>query len=116
MLSGSTLLAAAGDQAEAAAVVPRRAQRSFTDPDSRIMKTSDGSFHYCSNAQTVVDEDSQVILSTSLVASGADSPELPGPLADLADSLQAAGDRGHTDEGRPRSRPAPTTRPPERPG
>src|SRR5450756_2575276 len=31
----------AGDAAEAAAVVPDRAQRSFTDPDARIMKTSD---------------------------------------------------------------------------
>ena len=83
--------AAAGDEAAAAAVVPAKAQRSFTDPDARIMKTSDGSFHYCYNAQTVVDEDSQVILSTTLVPSGADSPELPGALADLADALQAAG-------------------------
>jgi len=83
--------AAAGDEAEAAAVVPPKAQRSFTDPESRIMKTSDGSFHYCYNAQTVVDEDSQVILSTTLVASGADSPQLPAALQDLADSLHAAG-------------------------
>lgn len=82
---------AAGEQAAAAAVVPAKAQRSFTDPDARIMKTSDGSFHYCYNAQTVVDEDSQVILSTKLVASGADSPELPAALSDLADSLAAAG-------------------------
>ena len=82
--------AAAGEQAAADAVVPPKAQRSFTDPDSRIMKTSDGSFHYCYNAQTVVDENSQVILSTKLVPSGADSPELPGALRDLADSLQAA--------------------------
>jgi transposase len=37
----------AGDAAEAAAVVPAKAQRSFTDTDARIMKTSDGSFHYC---------------------------------------------------------------------
>ena len=58
------------------------------------MKTSDGSFHYCYNAQTVVDEGSQVILSTALVASGADSPELPGALAGLADSLAAAGIEG----------------------
>jgi len=27
------------------------AQASFTDPDARIMKTADGSFHYCYNAQ-----------------------------------------------------------------
>ena len=86
--------AAAGELAEAAAVVPGKAQRSFTDPDARIMKTSDGSFHYCYNAQTVVDEGSQVILSTALVASGVDSPELPGALAGLADSLAAAGIEG----------------------
>ena len=83
--------AAAGEQAAAEATVPPKAQRSFTDPDARIMKTSDGSFHYCYNAQTVVDETSQVILSTTLVASGADNPELPGALLDLTDSLQAAG-------------------------
>jgi len=40
-------IAEAGDVTEAGAVVPDRAQRSFTDPDARIMKTSDGSFHYC---------------------------------------------------------------------
>ena len=82
---------AAGEQAASTAVVPVKAQRSFTDPEARIMKTSDGSFHYCYNAQTVVDEESQVILSTTLVASGADSPELPRALADLAEALQAAG-------------------------
>ena len=89
--------AAAGDEAEAAAVVPAKAQRSFTDPDARIMKTSDGSFHYCYNAQTVVDEDSQVILSTTLVPSGADSPELPAALTDLAEQLLAAGIEGTPD-------------------
>jgi transposase len=83
--------AAAGEEAAGSAVVPAKAQRSFTDPDSRIMKTSDGSFHYCYNAQTVVDEDSQVILNTKLVASGADSPELPAALTDLVEALQAAG-------------------------
>ena len=83
--------AAAGEKAAGSAVVPAKAQRSFTDPDSRIMKTSDGSFHYCYNAQTVVDEDSQVILNTKLVASGADAPELPAALTDLVDALQAAG-------------------------
>jgi hypothetical protein len=41
----------ASDVAEAAAVVPDRAQRSFTDPDARIRKTSDGSFQCCFNGQ-----------------------------------------------------------------
>lgn len=61
------------------------------------MKTSDGSFHYCYNAQTVVDEDSQVIVSTTLVPSAADSPHLPAALADLAAALQAAGIEGLPD-------------------
>ena len=81
----------AGDAAEAAAVVPGRAQRSFTDPDARIMKTSDGSFHYCFNGQAVVDEKSQVVLAASLRQSGSDAPALPDMLTELAASLTAAG-------------------------
>jgi len=84
----------AGDAAEAAAVVPDRAQRSFTDPDARIMKTSDGSFHYCFNGQAVVDEKSQVVLAASLRQSPADCPALPGMLTELAESLTAAGIKG----------------------
>ena len=82
---------AAGDVAEAAAVVPAKAQRSFTDPDARIMKTSDGSFHYCYNAQHLVDERSQVILGWMLRPSGADCPALPDMLTRLKTSLAAAG-------------------------
>jgi len=85
---------AAGDAAEAAALVPDRAQRSFTDPDARIMKTSDGSFHYCFNGQAIVDEESQVVLAAELGQSGADSQSLPGMLTRLADSLTAAGING----------------------
>jgi len=81
----------AGDVAEAAAVVPVKAQRSFTDPDARIMKTSDGSFHYCYNAQHIVDEHSQVILSWALRPSSADCPALPDMLTRLKSSLEAAG-------------------------
>ncbi len=82
---------AAGHAAELAAVVPAKAQRSFTDPDARIMKTSDGSFHYCYNAQTIVDERSQVILGSMLRPSGADCPALPDMLTRLKTSLAAAG-------------------------
>ena len=87
-------VAAAGDAAEAAVVVPDRAQRSFTDPDARIMKTSDGSFHYCFNGQAIVDEKSQVVLAARLGQSGADCQSLPGMLTELADSLSAAGING----------------------
>jgi len=81
----------AGDVAEVAAVVPAKTQRSFTDPDARIMKTSDGSFHYCYNAQHIVDEHSQVILSWALRPSSADCPALPDMLTRLKTSLAAAG-------------------------
>ena len=39
-----------GDDAAKNAVVAPKAQRNFTDPDSRIMKTADGSFHYAYSA------------------------------------------------------------------
>ena len=51
-----------------------RAQRNFTDPDARIMKTADGSFHYCFNAQAVVDEHAQVIIATTLARTCTNSP------------------------------------------
>src|SRR5512132_4067863 len=39
-----------------------KAQRNFTDPESRIMKTSDGAFHQCYNGQAIVDAKTQVIV------------------------------------------------------
>lgn len=66
----------AAADAAAKAVPKRKAQRNFTDPQSRIMKTSDGSFHQCYNAQAVVDEAHQVIVATGLTAQAADAPHL----------------------------------------
>jgi transposase len=62
--------------AGARAVPKPAAQRNFTDPESRIMKTADGSFHQCFNAQAVVDEDHQVIVVTDLNNCAADSQTL----------------------------------------
>ncbi len=75
---------AAAEQAAEAAVVKPKAQRNFTDSDARIMKTADGSFHYCYNAQAVVDEAYQVIVATDFAGSGADNPALPGMLDQIA--------------------------------
>lgn len=58
------------------AVPAPKAQRNFTDPQSRIMKTSDGSFHQCFNAQVVVDADHQVIVATELDNSASDMATL----------------------------------------
>ena len=66
----------AAAEAAATAVPKPKAQRNFTDPESRIMKTSDGSFHQCYNAQAVVDEACQVIVATELTAQAADAPHL----------------------------------------
>ncbi len=70
----------AAAEAAAKAVPKPKAQRNFTDPASRIMKTSDGSFHQCYNAQAVVDEAHQVIVATGLSAQAADAPHLPALL------------------------------------
>lgn len=67
-------VAQAGAEAAADAVPQGKAQRNFTDPDSRIMKTSDNSFHQCYNAQAVVDDAYQVIVATRIGNSSADCP------------------------------------------
>ena len=56
-------------------VPPDDAQDNFTDPESRIMKTSSG-FDQCYNAQLAVDEASQMILATGLTTCAADNAEL----------------------------------------
>jgi transposase len=66
-----------------------RAQRNFTDPESRIMKTSDGSFHQCYNAQAIVDSTAQVIVAAELSNIGPDVGQLEGVLGDLVGNLAA---------------------------
>ncbi|WP_241975472.1 MULTISPECIES: IS1182 family transposase [unclassified Cryobacterium] len=63
---------AKGEDAAKNAVVNPKAQRNFTDPDARIMKTADGSFHYAYNTQAIVDADHQVIVATTLTNVGVD--------------------------------------------
>jgi transposase len=66
-----------------------RAQRNFTDPESRIMKTGDGSFHQCFNAQAIVDSTAQVIVAAELSNIAPDAGQLEGVLEDLARNLDA---------------------------
>jgi transposase len=67
---------AAAEAAAATATPAPKAQRNFTDPESRIMKTSDGSFHQCYNGQAVVDADHQVIVAADVTQCAADTPSL----------------------------------------
>ena len=56
-------------------VPPDDAQDNFTDPESRIMKTSAG-YDQCYNGQMAVDEGSQMIVATGLTNCAADHAEL----------------------------------------
>ena len=56
--------------------VPKpEAQRNFTDPESRIMKTREG-FQQCYNAQAAVDAERQVIVAHGLTSSATDRLQL----------------------------------------
>jgi transposase len=65
-------VAAAGRHAAEQAVVKERAQRNFTDPQSRIMKNSDGAFVQAYNAQAVVDEAHQIITAADVTDCASD--------------------------------------------
>jgi len=65
------------------------AQRNFTDPESKIMKTSDGAYHECYNGQAVVDSRAQVIVACELSDEAPDARQLEPALEQLAENLQA---------------------------
>lgn len=55
-----------------------KAQRNFTDPESRIMKGPDGAFIQGYNAQAAVDVETMLVLAADLNAMAADYPHLLG--------------------------------------
>jgi len=67
------------------AVPEPKAQRNFTDPDSRIMRSKPDGWVQGYNAQAVVDEAHQVIVATELTAEATDTESLP----DLVDQVEA---------------------------
>jgi transposase len=67
----------------------RTAQRNFTDPESKIMKTSDGAFHQCFNGQAVVDSTAQVIVAAELSDEAPDQRQLEPALDQLSENLDA---------------------------
>ncbi|MET8535094.1 IS1182 family transposase [Streptomyces sp. NPDC005065] len=66
-------VADAGDKAAATARPKPKAQANFTDPDSRIMKNSDGAYIQAYNAQAVVDEEHQVITAADVTTNPSDA-------------------------------------------
>ncbi len=88
--ANETAVAEAAVSAADAATPTDKTQRSFTDPESRMMKTADG-FHYAYNAQAVVDEHSQVIIAAEVTQQAGDVQQLI-PMIDAATtSLTDAG-------------------------
>ncbi|MET7458637.1 transposase [Streptomyces sp. NPDC005574] len=63
----------AGNKAAGTARPKPKAQANFTDPDSRIMKNSDGAYIQAYNAQAVVDEQHQVITAADLTTNPSDA-------------------------------------------
>jgi transposase len=67
-----------------------RAQTNFTDPDSKIMKTSNKGFDYCYNVQAAVDGAHQIIVAAEVTPACNDKQQAV-PMAQAAlDNLQAA--------------------------
>ncbi|WDO11121.1 IS1182 family transposase [Streptomyces murinus] len=74
--AGSSDEQAVTDVGEKAATTARpkpKAQANFTDPDSRIMKNSDGAYIQAYNAQAVVDEHHQVITAADVTTNACDA-------------------------------------------
>lgn len=80
----------AAERAAEKATPEGRAQRNFTDPESRMMKTNDG-FHYAYNAQTVVDEEAQVVLAADVVQAAGDVDQLFSMTERMEENLASAG-------------------------
>ena len=66
------------------AVPKDKAQRNFTDPDSRIMLSSDKAFIQAYNAQAAVDSEHQIIVAADATNQAADAPHL----IDLAKQIE----------------------------
>ena len=67
-----------------------KAQDSFTDPESRIMKRAGGGFDYSFNAQTAVDETAHIIVAAEVVNASSDVQQLPMVLDAVKASTGAA--------------------------
>ncbi|WP_166512887.1 IS1182 family transposase, partial [Desulfallas thermosapovorans] len=64
-----------------------KAQRNFTDPESRIMKNSDKAFVQAYNSQAVVDSKSQIIVAVDVTNQAADSQHLPSMLEKVKENI-----------------------------
>jgi transposase len=77
---------------------PDKAQRNFTDAESRIMKTKDG-FIQGFNAQAAVDATAQVIVAQTLSNQASDCPHLVGLVDEIETNTAAVPEQVSADAG-----------------
>lgn len=80
----------AAEEAADQAAPESKAQRNFTDPEARIMKTNHG-FDYAYNGQAIVDGTTQVIIATDLTQQATDVQQLIPMHQVMCDQLRQAG-------------------------
>jgi hypothetical protein len=85
-------ITAAGERAAQAARPQPKAQQNFTDPESRIMKNSDGAFIQGYNGQAVGDADHQIIVGADVTECASDCPCFT-PMLDQAEANTGAAPR-----------------------
>ena len=76
-----------------------KAQDNFTDPESRIMKSSNDGFQQCYNPQTAVDAAGGIIIATTMTQSPNDINELLPVLDQVEDNLGESPGRVLADAG-----------------
>jgi transposase len=67
-----------------------KAQRNFTDPESKIMKVSNKGFDQCGNAQAVANEE-QIILAADVTPAANDKQQVEPMVGQAQENLEAAG-------------------------
>lgn len=77
---------------------PPKAQRNFTDPESRILKTKDG-YIQGYNAQAAVDAQAQIVVACALTPGQSDQDQLVPLIDQIKDHLGRAPKEGSADMG-----------------
>jgi transposase len=75
-----------------------KAQKNFTDPESRIMKSKDG-YVQAYNAQAAVDANAQIIVACGLTQNASDQGQLAPMLDGIEDNLGRMPDQASADSG-----------------
>lgn len=85
-------------EAEKGEKLEAKNQKSFADPDANMMKTGEGSFQYCYNAQAATSEDG-IIVATGLATSPSDQDELVPMIEKVKENTGRCPDRTLADKG-----------------